>query len=96
MEKLHKYYEAQNDKGRAHGYRRALQTLRSYDKPLYSADQLEGVHGIGEGIIKKIREFMEEGTIRRFEFIERDEKTKVMDLLEGVWGMGPRGAEKLY
>ena len=40
IEKLHKYYEAQNDKGRAHGYRRALTALRSYDKPIHSAEQL--------------------------------------------------------
>ena len=38
IEKLHKYYEAQNDKGRAHGYRRALTALRAYDKPIHSAD----------------------------------------------------------
>ena len=38
IEKLYKYYEAQNDKGRMHGYRRALQALRGFDKPLFSAD----------------------------------------------------------
>ena len=31
IEKLYKYYEAQRDIGRMHGYRRALQALRSYD-----------------------------------------------------------------
>ena len=79
-----------------HGYRRALQALRSFDKPLYSAEQLEGVPGIGKGLIDKIKELIKEGTIKRFEFIENDKKTNTIELLEGVWGLGPRGAEKLY
>jgi DNA polymerase lambda len=70
--------------------------LRGFDKPLYSADQLEGVPGIGEGIIKKVKELISEGTIKRFEFIDSDEKVKALDVLEGIWGLGPRGAEKLY
>lgn len=54
------------------------------------------MHGIGKGILKKIDEFIHEGTIKRFEFIEQDEQTKVVELLEGVWGLGPKGALKLY
>lgn len=54
------------------------------------------MHGIGEGILKKIRELITEGTIKRFEFIDKDEKTQAIEQLEEVWGVGPRGAEKLY
>lgn len=61
-----------------------------------SADQLEGVPGLGDGIIRKIKEFIADGTIKKFEFIDTDEKTNTIELLEGVWGLGPRGAEKLY
>ena len=57
---------------------------------------MEGVPGIGKGIKDKIEEFMREGTIKRFEFINNDEKTKALEVLEGVWGLGPRGADKLY
>lgn len=74
IEKLLKYYTAQNDKGRMFGYNHALRSLRAYDKPIYSADQLVGVPGIGEGILKKIRELISEGTIKRFEFIDTDKK----------------------
>lgn len=58
IEKLYKYYETQNDKGRMHGYRRALQALRGFDQPLYDADQLKGVPGIGDGIIRKVKELI--------------------------------------
>lgn len=43
-----------------------------------------------------MKELIAEGTIKRFEFIDTDEKVKAISVLEGVWGMGPRGAEKLY
>lgn len=52
--------------------------------------------GIGKGIRDKIHELIEEGTIKRLEFIENDEETKIIEVLEGVWGLGPRGAQKLY
>ena len=54
------------------------------------------VAGLGDGIIRKIKEFIADGTIKKFEFIDTDEKTNTIELLEGVWGLGPRGAEKLY
>ena len=79
-----------------YAYRKAVTALRSIDFDITDAKQLEGVPGLGEGIIKKIREFIEDGTIKRFEFIDTDPRTQSIQLLEGVWGLGPRGAEKLY
>jgi len=38
LEALQKYYENEGDKGRGHGYRRALTFLRSYGKPIFSTD----------------------------------------------------------
>ena len=52
-----------------HGYRRALTFLRSYNKPIYEVDQLDEIPYLGEGIKKKIRELIEQGSIKRFEFI---------------------------
>lgn len=39
---------------------------------------------------------MKEGTIKKFEFIDNDDKIKVLNLLESVWGIGPSNAKKLY
>ena len=77
-------------------YRKAVTTLKSIDFDIIDAKQLEGLPALGEGIIKKIREFIADGTIKRFEFIDTDPRTQTIQLLEGVWGLGPRGAEKLY
>lgn len=45
------------------------------DEDIFSADQLEGKPGIGDGIIRKIREFIADGTIKKFEFIDTDVRT---------------------
>ena len=45
------------------------------DEDILSADQLEGKPGIGDGIIRKIREFIADGTIKKFEFIDTDVRT---------------------
>jgi DNA polymerase/3'-5' exonuclease PolX len=92
IERLYKYYQTSGDKGRIFGYRNALRAIKSIEEPILSADQLEGRPGLGEGIIKKIREFIADGTIKRFEFIDTDPKTKAIQLFEDVWGIGPKGA----
>ena len=77
-------------------YRKAVTAIKSLDIDITDADQLEGLPGVGDGIIRKIREFIADGTIKKFEFIDTDERTLTIQLLEGVWGLGPKGAEKLY
>jgi hypothetical protein len=78
VERLLKYYTSSGDKGRSFGYRNALRAIKSIEEPIHSADQLVGRPGLGEGIIKKIREFIADGTIKRFEFIDTDPKTKAI------------------
>ena len=52
-----------------------MTVIKSLDIDITDADQLEGLPGVGDGIIKKIREFIADGTIKKFEFIETDERT---------------------
>ena len=70
--------------------------MKLFNEPIYNIDQIDKVPNIGDGIKKKIKEFIEDGTIKRFEFIETDEKTNILKLLESVWGIGPKNAQKLY
>jgi len=77
------------DKGRMFGYRRALTSLNQHTDPIYEIDQLEHIPNIGKGIIDKVKEYINEGQIKRFAFLETDEKVKALQLLESVWGVGP-------
>lgn len=51
---------------------------------------------IGEGIKKKLKEFLETGIIKRFEFLSKDKKVLAVDVLSEVWGVGPKRAAQLY
>ncbi|TNV77429.1 hypothetical protein FGO68_gene15942 [Halteria grandinella] len=95
IEKLYNYYKTSGDKGRAFGYAKAVRSLKTYDKPIKTGEELDGVPGIGDGIIRKIKEFIADGTIKKFEFIDTDPKVKILQELENVWGLGPKGAQKL-
>eukprot|EP00347_Sterkiella_histriomuscorum_P009814 403339784 len=96
LDRLFKYYQTLKDKGRMWGYKRAVTQVRSIKEPIYSLDQLKDVPNIGEGILKKLREYVAEGSIKRFEFIDTDEKIKTLQLFEQVWGIGPSKAQELW
>lgn len=89
LTKLLQYYTSMQDKGRMFGYRRALTSLNQHTDPIYEIDQLEHIPNIGKGIIDKVKEYINEGQIKRFAFLETDEKVKALQLLESVWGVGP-------
>lgn len=78
------------------GYKRAFTSIKQFTEPIYSIDQLEDVPNIGKGIITKLKEYINEGSIKRFDFIDTDEKLKSLTLLESVWGIGPSNAQKFY
>ncbi|CDW73148.1 helix-hairpin-helix motif family protein [Stylonychia lemnae] len=84
IEMLQKYYDTQGDKGRGHGYRRALTFLRAIKEPIYSVDQLKEVPYLGQGILKKVKELIEEGTISRFDFLSHDESVVVTDGMQKI------------
>lgn len=94
--RLLKYYTSMSDKGRMFGYRRALTSLNQHTDPIYDIDQLDNIPNIGKGIRDKVKEYMAEGHIKRFDFIDTDDKVKAIQLLESVWGVGPAKAKELY
>ncbi|CDW74543.1 helix-hairpin-helix motif family protein [Stylonychia lemnae] len=96
LDRLLKYYTTQGDRGRMFGYKRALTSLKLFNEPIYNIDQIDKVPNIGDGIRKKIKEFIDDGIIKRFEFIDTDEKHNTLKLIESVWGIGPKNAQKLY
>lgn len=51
---------------------------------------------IGEGIKKKVKEFLEEGKMTKLVTLQDDPKIKVLGDLEKIWGVGPVAAQKLY
>ena len=68
--KLLSIYKAQpGEKGKAMGYQRAISNIKTYAKPITSADQMDEIPFVGDGIKKKVREFIEQGKMTKLENI---------------------------
>ena len=84
---------------------RALQTasiiLREYDQLIVSAEQLKGIPRIGMGIRDKVKEILETGSMKELDdlksrgSIKKSKKSKLLDELESILGIGPEQAKKL-
>lgn len=78
------------------GYGRAISNIKSYGKPITDYMQMDEIPGIGDGIKKKVKEFMEVGKITQLETLNLDPKLAILSELEKIWGVGPETAKKLY
>jgi DNA polymerase/3'-5' exonuclease PolX len=84
---------------------RALQTasiiLREYDQLITSDEQLKGIPRIGMGIRDKVKEILETGSIKELDdlksrgSIKKSKKSRLLDELETILGIGPEQAKKL-
>ena len=87
--KLMNIYQAAGDKGKVMGYRRAISNIKAYAKPITSADQMDEIAFVGDGIKKKVAEFLEEGKMSKLQNLEEDPKLMALDALAQIWGVGP-------
>ncbi len=82
-------------------YYKVAQILESYPGDLknvydkYGLKGIEDISGIGEGIGKKIVEYIETGKIKEHEILKRKIPSGLLRLLE-IPGMGPKKTKKLY
>ena len=76
---------------RARAYNKAEETILAMDTDIKTADDLKGKPGIGDTILKKVKEYLESG---KLELIEREEN-KPEVILTNVYGIGPQKAKEL-
>ncbi len=92
LEKLMKIYQSSGDRGKVMGYGRAISNIKSYAKPITDFNQMDEIPFIGEGIKKKVKEFLEEGKMTKLETLQADPKLMILSDLEKIWGVGPVAA----
>jgi len=83
----------------ANGYRKAAfvkaaKSLRDSKLPMITVAQASGLPGFGEGILKRLQEFINTEALTELKGVE--EKTAVMDLFQGIYGVGPVMAGRWY
>lgn len=76
---------------RARAYKKAEETILTISDEIKSIDDVKGKPGIGESMIKKIKEYMETGKV---EYIENEENRPEI-ILTNVYGIGPQKAKEL-
>jgi len=83
---------------RVRSYEKAAQNIGSLTEPiekLSSEDRLETIPGVGEGIAKKIKEFLGTGKLKYYDDLKKDFPEGLLEILS-VPGIGPKTAKTIY
>ena len=93
--------EMQNVQWKPIAYRKAARALESLSEPIEDVFKeggikaLEEIPGIGEGLAKKIIQYIENGKIDEYERLKKTLPKGLLDLMK-VQGIGPKKAQMLY
>ena len=83
---------------RVRSYEKASQNIAALTEPIekfVSNDKLETIPGVGEGIAKKIKEYLETGKLKYFDELKKVFPEGLLEILS-VPGIGPKTAKTLY
>ena len=96
LKSLMSLYQSAGDRGRVMAYGKAISTIKNHKGPITSAEQIKGLAGIGDGIYRKVHEYLNKGKISKLSELKQDKKLAVLDELTKIWGVGPIAAQALY
>ncbi len=76
-------------------YRKAARSLETLGKDVESIENLDDIPGVGKGLAKKIKEYIETGKIKEYDKLKKRLPKHLIDLLD-VPGLGPKRVKVLY
>ena len=91
MEELADIMMKQGEPFRARAYKKAQETIMTYNGDINNPEELKGYPNIGPTIMEKLKEFQETGTLK---ILER-ERTNPANILADIYGIGPKKAKEL-
>ncbi|XP_040217862.1 DNA polymerase lambda isoform X2 [Rana temporaria] len=94
LEVLAKAYSVQGDRWRSLGYSKAINALKSYHKPVTSAQEAAKIPGIGKKMAEKIDELLDSGHLRKLDHIS--DSVAVLEVFSNIWGAGVKTAQSWY
>ena len=90
------------EKMRALAYAKAKKSIKNYDKPINSIDDIKDLPNIGKATIEKLTQFVETGKIEHLvrENVYEEENKKIgestlVEMFTKIYGVGPKNAEKI-
>ena len=84
---------------------KAIKLIKLYDQEIQNGEQLRSIKGIGDGIIKRVDEIIQTGTLSEIPnntdttsntYDQKQIKIKILKNLQRITGVGPVKAKKLY
>ena len=101
---LQAYFKTKNDVGRSIAYGKAISGLTTVGAKVTNVSQIKNIPGIGDAVIKKVKEYLDTGKIEAVEDAKAEiqkgkkltVKESVTSLFQTIWGVGPKKAEALY
>ncbi|RUS73023.1 hypothetical protein EGW08_019209 [Elysia chlorotica] len=96
LEEMVKTYESTNDRWRALGYQKAIQTLRKHPKEISSWEEAKSLPSIGARLADKIWEIAQSGELRKLKEFESSKELQILKMFTNVWGAGPHTAQLWY
>ena len=96
LQKLQDTYTNIGDHWRKYAYGKAVAIIKKWNGVIRSANDLRGVHGIGDKTMAKIQEILNTGSCAKMRFLEKCEDVQVISTFGKIWGVGPSTAQKLY
>ncbi|XP_071987278.1 DNA polymerase lambda isoform X2 [Engystomops pustulosus] len=94
LEVLAKAYTVQGDRWRSLGYQKAINALKSYHKPVTSAQEAAKITGIGKKMAEKIEEILDSGHLRKLDHIS--DSVNILEVFTNIWGAGVKTAQSWY
>lgn len=96
FEQLNRIYTTRSNTFRAKSYRKLVDSLKRYDKPIVSTANAKHVPGITAKSVAKIAEIIATGTLKQLEKLKRDDPDLDAKIeLQTVLGIGAKCARKL-
>ena len=95
LELLRKKEQQERNIFKVRAYEKVLKELRSFDKPIKTIEDINGIAGIGDRIKAKIQEIINTGQLKVAEEIKKESGVPAVDLMMQIHGIGPVKANDL-
>uniref|UniRef100_A0A665V143 DNA-directed DNA/RNA polymerase mu n=1 Tax=Echeneis naucrates TaxID=173247 RepID=A0A665V143_ECHNA len=86
--------ELSDQEGRGVAFRRAAAVLKALPGPVTGLTQLRGLPCLGEHSLRVIKDILENGASDEVESTRQSEHFKALKVLTGIFGVGPKTAER--
>ena len=99
------YYELYGNKFnkyRIESYKKAISTIKNFDKPIYNSNNIKDLPSIGKGMIEKINEISKTGHLKKYNNLIKNKKINkfkysehYISELKKIWGIGNSAIKKI-